>query len=102
MEQEKQPITGISEDTLLKLINPEEAFKRSNWLEWKANEISKRNHDRWILGYAVFTICVFVIAFLYAGSINLIDKQTMSTLLGAVVGSGLTIFVRFRDKSGDK
>lgn len=96
--QHNQPIIGISEDTLLKLINSEDAFKRSNWVEWLANEKSKRLHDKWVLGYAVFTISVLIIAFLYAGQINLLNKETMSGLLGTVVGSGLSIFIKFKAK----
>jgi hypothetical protein len=34
----KQYVTGITEDGLSKMINPEEHFKYSNWVEWLENE----------------------------------------------------------------
>jgi hypothetical protein len=99
---ENKAVSGISEDTLLKLINPEEAFKRSNFMEWERNEKSKRNHDKWVLGYVVFTALGFAIIFLYAGQINLLNKEAMTGLLGGVFGSTVTIFIRFKDKNGDR
>lgn len=97
--QPNKTVTGISEETLLRLINPEESFRKTNWVEWVENEKSKRTHDKWVLGYAVFTICVLIAAFLYAGQINLINKETMSSLLGTVVGSGLAIFIKFKSSN---
>ncbi|MEO8886582.1 MAG: hypothetical protein ABI367_11005 [Mucilaginibacter sp.] len=100
--QDKPPITGISEDTFLKILDPDGSFKRSNWLEWLANEKSKRTHDKWVIGYAIFTICFLSIVFLYAGYINLINKEAMTGLLGTVAGAGLSFFIKYIGKSESK
>ena len=97
--ESNHPVTGISEDTLLALVNPEEAFRRKYWQEWERDSKHRRNHDKWVLGYAVITIFGLSFAFLYAGQINLINKETMSGLLGTIVGSGLSIFIKFKNKS---
>jgi len=97
MEKETNTVTLTTQE-LLKLINHDKAFKSSNWMEWIADEKSKRRHNTWVLGLSVILIVVMFTGFIYGAILNLISKETLTALLGSVSGAGITIFVKYIEK----
>lgn len=105
MAEEKQYITGLTENGLSKMINPEQHFKYSNWEQWLENERLKiekdklrLRHERFIISSAVITMGVIIGTLIYTGTNNLINRDVMTGLLGTVTGAGLAIFTKFAPK----
>ncbi len=97
-EQPKPLVTGLTPHELIKLINPEQEFKFSNWIQWLENEKSKRRHATWILVLAVIAMSVMAGLFVYGATINLISKETLTALLGTLVGFGSSVFIKHIEK----
>jgi hypothetical protein len=102
----KQSITGITEDGLSKMINPEAHFKYSNWEQWLENErlkIEKEKmqlrHQRFLIIASVTAIGIIIGGLIYCGNSGLMTKEVLTGLLGTVTGAGLTIFKKFAPKS---
>lgn len=98
--ENKPTITGLSEEYLARMVNPEQHFKFSNFMEWLENEKSKRKDERIKMGLTILMITILIGAVIYTAQIGLINKDAMAGLLGTIGGVVLTIFTKFIQKPG--
>jgi len=98
MEQ-RPTVTGISEEYLARMVNPEQHFKFSNFLEWLENEKAKRKHEAIKMALTILMITILIAAVIYTAQLQLINKDAMAGLLGTIGGVVLTIFTKFIQKT---